>query len=65
MRMKEGLFNNKNAQRGPERREARLNLRVLLSDKQKWQSFANNRSITLAAWIENTLNSAIANEEEK
>ncbi|MBY7999965.1 hypothetical protein KW443_09130 [Vibrio fluvialis] len=63
--MKEGLLNNKNAQRGEEKRQARLNLRVLLSDKQKWQSVAFNKHMTLAAWIEDTLNSAIANEEQK
>ena len=60
--MKNGLLNNKNAQRGPERRDARINIRVLESDKTEWQRVAHQNEMTLVAWIEKTLNCAIKAE---
>lgn len=60
--MKNGLLNNKNAQRGPKRRDARINIRVLESDKAEWQRVAHQNEMTLVAWIEKTLNCAIKAE---
>lgn len=62
--MKEGLLNNKNAQRGPEKRTSRINLRVVPSDKEIWKDAAKKRKMTLAAWIEETLNKHIAREDK-
>ena len=62
--MKEGLLNNKNAQRGATKRDARINLRVQLVDKVKWQETAKKEGLTLAAWIEKTLNSYIKSKDK-
>lgn len=62
--MKQGLLNNKNAQKGAEKRDARINLRVEPSDKAAWKNAANSRKMTLAAWIEETLNANISKEDK-
>lgn len=63
--MKKSLLNNKNAQRGPEKRDGRLSIRVLKSDKSVWQDAACQNDMTLAAWVEKALNSASKTEGSK
>lgn len=63
--MKKSLLNNKNAQRGAEKRAARVSIRVLETDKAEWQKVACQNNMTLVAWIEKTLNSAIKSRDYK
>lgn len=54
--MRTALQNNKNAQKGSERKSVILNIRVTKSEKKKWQAIAEREGMTLSCWVEKNLN---------
>lgn len=62
--MGKSLANNKNAQRGAEKKDHNLNIRTTWGEKNLWRETADEEDLSLAAWVCQTLNNQCAKKEK-
>lgn len=56
--MKKSRYENKNAQKGNEKRSTYLNLRTTPAEKAIWKSSAEEEGLSLSDWVHKSLNNA-------
>lgn len=60
--VKKSRYENKNAQKGDEKRSAHLNLRTTPFEKAAWKASAFEEGLSLSDWVHKHLNNASKNQ---